>query len=235
MTANKIFADRYQCLRLVGEGGMASVYLAMDIKLNREVAIKVMHDHMREKSELRSRFRKEAHAVSKLRHTNILGDIYDYSGNDSDELWIVTEFIDGLDLSKFVKKFKDKKLNPFIATCIVRELAKALVDAHRQGIIHRDIKPSNIMISKTGHVKLMDFGIAKDTALTDFTHVGTFMGSPSYMSPEQINGSSVDVRTDLYALCVLFYEIVTAELPFTGSNTHEIINSAQKCSKPQGT
>ena len=81
------------------------------------------------------------------------------------------------------------------------------------------------MISKTGHVKLMDFGIAKDMALTDFTHVGTFMGSPSYMSPEQINGSpGVDVRTDLYALCVLFYEIVTAELPFTGSNTHEIIN-----------
>lgn len=223
MNTTRLFAKRYQTLRRIGEGGMAFVYLATDNTLNREVAIKVMHEHMQTRPELRHRFRQEARSVSKLKHSNIL-EIYDFSGDDSEQLWIVTEYIEGYDLSKFTKKYKDKKLNPFIALAMVREVAKALAAAHQQGIIHRDIKTSNVMISKNGHIKLMDFGIAKDIGLTDFTNIGTFMGSPSYMSPEQIRGERVDARSDLYGLAVLFYELVTGELPFTGKTTHEIIS-----------
>ena len=191
MASTKIYADRYECLRPLGEGGMATVYLALDLKLNRQVAIKIMHDHMRKKDDLRVRFRQEAFSASKLLHKNILG-IYDFSGVDSEDLWIVTEYIEGYDLSRYSKKYHDRKMNPFVVTAIVREIAIALAEAHKHGIIHRDIKPSNIMISKNGQIKLTDFGIAKDLSMTDFTNVGTFMGSPSYMSPEQIKGLKAD-------------------------------------------
>ena len=105
MASTKIYADRYECLRPLGEGGMATVYLALDLKLNRQVAIKIMHDHMRKKDDLRVRFRQEAFSASKLLHKNILG-IYDFSGVDSEDLWIVTEYIEGYDLSRYSKKYQ---------------------------------------------------------------------------------------------------------------------------------
>ena len=225
MSQNNIYGDRYKCLHHIGEGGMASVYLAIDLKLNRKVAIKIMHHHMRKKEDLRERFRREAYSVSKLKHPNVL-EIYDFSGDKSEDLWIVTEFISGVDLNKFSKQDENKPINPFVATCIVREITKALAAAHKLDIIHRDIKPSNIMISKSGSIKLMDFGIAKDLQHTDFTNVGAFMGSPSYMSPEQIRGQAIDVRSDLYALSILYYELLVSELPFKGSNPHEVIMKA---------
>ena len=217
-----LIENRYECLRKIGEGGMASVYEAQDRKLYRRVAVKILHEHMQNSRDLRKRFIKEAHSVSKLRHANIL-EIYDFSGESSQELWVVTELIDGVDLSRYLKDFENRRINPYIATCIVREISIALHESHSHGIIHRDIKPSNIMITKSGRIKLMDFGIAKDMATGDMTQTGTFMGSPSYMSPEQIRGSAVTSSSDLYSLCVLYYELVTGSVPFKGSHAAEII------------
>lgn len=217
-----LIENRYECLRKIGEGGMASVYEAQDRKLYRRVAVKILHEHMQNSRDLRKRFIKEAHSVSKLRHANIL-EIYDFSGESSKELWVVTELIDGVDLSRYLKDFENRRINSYIATCIVREISIALHESHSHGIIHRDIKPSNIMITKSGRIKLMDFGIAKDMATGDMTQTGTFMGSPSYMSPEQIRGSAVTSSSDLYSLCVLYYELVTGSVPFKGSHAAEII------------
>ena len=201
---------------------MASVYLATDEKLGRSVAIKILHAHMENNPELRQRFNHEAQAISGLDHPNIV-KIYDFSGVESSKLWFVTEIIKGANLADVLAKSKGKIIHPIIAACIVRESCKALSHAHSFGIVHRDIKPENIMITYDGILKLMDFGIAKIQQRGAVTVTGTFMGSPSYMSPEQVRGRNIDHRCDLYSLSVLFYELVTGRLPFMGNSTHDVI------------
>ncbi len=217
----QLIGGRYRILKRIGEGGMAFVYSAIDEKLGRKVAIKILHEHMARSVEIRNRFNLEAQAASGLEHPNIV-KIYDFSGAKSQTLWLVTEIINGFHLAQFVMKFTGGWLHPIIATCISREICKALEKAHSAGIVHRDIKPENIMITHEGRVKLMDFGIAKDLQRASMTHTGTFMGSPSYMSPEQIRGAMIDHRTDIYSLGVLFYEVTTSALPYVGNSTHEI-------------
>lgn len=219
---NQLFGNRYRIQDRIGEGGMAYVYVAVDEKLGRKVAIKVLHEHMQRNADIRRRFQMEAQAVSALEHPNIV-KVYDFSGNESERLWIVTEIIRGKNLAQYVQKFTGGWLHPVVAACIVREILKALDKAHSSGIVHRDIKPENVMVTHEGRVKLMDFGIAKDVGNTRMTATGTFMGSPSYMSPEQIRGRDVDLRSDLYSLSVLFYEIITGRLPFTGQTTHDVV------------
>ena len=220
-------------MECLGQGGMASVYLAYDTKLKRQVAIKIMHEHMQGRPNLRVRFHREAYSVSKLRHPNIL-DIYDFSGDDADQLWLVMEFIKGYDLNDYVACFPGEVIHPLVATCIIREVAKALSEAHAHGIIHRDIKASNIMVSDAGQIKLMDFGIAKDLIVdSELTQTGSFIGSPSYMSPEQIRGEDTDGRVDIYALSVLFFKLVTGRLPYDGDNTHEIMDRVLSQSIPK--
>ncbi len=201
---------------------MAYVYVAVDEKLGRKVAIKVLHEHMQRNQDIRRRFQLEAQAVSALEHPNIV-KVYDFSGNESERLWIVTEIIRGKNLAQYVQKFTGGWLHPVVSACLVREILKALDKAHSCGIVHRDIKPENVMVTHEGRVKLMDFGIAKDVGNTSMTMTGTFMGSPSYMSPEQIRGRDVDLRSDLYSLSILFYEIITGRLPFTGQTTHDVV------------
>jgi serine/threonine protein kinase len=219
---NSVLGGRYRILEMIGEGGMAYVYLALDEKLGRKVAIKVLHQHMEKNDDIRQRFQLEAQAISGLEHPNIV-KIYDFSGNNSDRLWIVQEVINGKNLAEFVQEKKGGWLHPIIAACIIRESCKALEKAHSQGIVHRDIKPENIMLTDRGILKLMDFGIAKDMGSSRMTMTGTFMGSPSYMSPEQIRGRDVDHRSDLYSLSIMFYEIVTGRLPYTGQTTHDVV------------
>jgi serine/threonine protein kinase len=219
---SEVLGGRYRILEKIGEGGMAYVYLALDEKLGRKVAIKVLHEHMQSNPDIRRRFQLEAQAISSLDHPNIV-KIYDFSGDAQQRLWIVTEVIHGDNLAQFVQKFQGGWLHPVIATCIVREACKALQVAHNQGIVHRDIKPENIMITRQGMIKLMDFGISKDLGRSNVTVTGTFMGSPSYMSPEQIRGRDIDHRSDIYSLSVLFYEILTGRLPFTGQTTHDVV------------
>ena len=202
---------------------MASVYSAIDEKLERRVAVKILHEHLARNDDIRFRFHQEAKSISGIDHPNII-KILDFSGNDSQRLWIVTEIMYGVDLSEYVQRFKGCRLHPIIASLITREICSALEEVHQNGIVHRDIKPENIMVLDSGQIKLMDFGIAKVAASQSATQTGTFMGSPSYMSPEQIKGIKVDVRTDIYSLNVLLYEIITGSLPYVGSNTADVIH-----------
>ena len=219
---NKLLGNRYRIVDLIGEGGMAYVYVAIDEKLGRRVAVKVLHEHMERNPEIRQRFQAEAQTISAFDHPNIV-KIYDFSGDNIGRLWIVTEVIQGKNLAQYVQYLNNKWLHPVIAACIVAEICKGLSKAHESSIVHRDIKPENVMITYDGRIKLMDFGISKDLAKSSVTVTGTFMGSPSYMSPEQIRGRDIDWRSDIYSLSILFYELVTGRLPFIGNTTHDVI------------
>lgn len=215
---SQLLGNRYLIKEQIGRGGMAAIYLAYDESLKRKVAVKVLHQQFASNAEIRERLRLEARSISQLDHPNII-KVYDFSG-DTEKLWIVTEILDGINLDQFVKNYVGRKLHPIVATLIASEICKALEHAHNFGIIHRDVKPKNVMILRTGQIKLMDFGIAKDVHGSKTTLTGVFIGSPSYMSPEQIDPTkNIDSRSDIYSLCVMFYEIVTGSLPFISSHT----------------
>ncbi len=211
---------------------MAVVYRGHDTVLKREVAVKVLHHHLAEHREARERFGREAEAVAKLRHENIL-EIHDFSGLDSDETYIVTEFIDGCTLKEFIT---DNALRfPEIGAMITSQVCKALAHAHGLGVLHRDVKPENIMIRSDGVVKLTDFGIAQMIDLQRMTVTGQLLGSPAYMSPEHVEGGNLDFRTDVFAVGIVLYQLVTGELPFNGKNPHEILKRIADCEFPEAT
>src|SRR4051812_27401739 len=218
--------SRYRLLEEVGQGGMAVVYKGFDTTLNREVAVKVLHPHLAGMAESRARLQREAHAVAKLRHENIL-EIFDYSGPDSPESFIVTEFIHG----KTLKLFLGEHPLPFpeLAEMIASEVARALEHAHSLGVIHRDIKPENVMIRDDGLVKLMDFGIAQIVDKERMTVTGQLLGSPAYMAPEHVDGKPLDFRTDVFAVGILLYQLATGQLPFRGKNPHEVLKRIAEC------
>jgi tRNA A-37 threonylcarbamoyl transferase component Bud32 len=213
--------DKYDLIEEVGHGGMAVVYRGLDRVLKREVAVKVLHPHLADRQESRLRLEREAIAVAKLRHENIL-EIFDYSGPDAEASYIVTEFIHGVTLKQWV----DERLvpRPAVAALIVHRLCSALEHAHRTGIVHRDIKPENVMIREDGVLKLMDFGIAQIIDNQKLTLTGQLIGSPAYMAPELISGRPLDHRTDLFSVGILLYQLATGELPFSGRNPHEVLN-----------
>src|SRR4051812_4484059 len=183
--------SRYKLLEEVGQGGMAVVYKGLDTTLNREVAVKVLHPHLADQPESRARLQREAHAVAKLRHENIL-EIFDYSGPDSPESYIVTEFIHGTTLKSFMTGHPSAIAFPEVAEMIVSEVAAALEHAHSLGVIHRDVKPENVMIRSDGRIKLMDFGIAQIVDKERMTVTGQLLGSPAYMAPEHVEGKPID-------------------------------------------
>jgi eukaryotic-like serine/threonine-protein kinase len=205
---------------------MSVVYKGMDTSLNREVAVKVLHHHLASSAEARERFEREAHAVAKLRHENIL-EIYDYSGRKSADSYIVTELIKGRTLRTFIA---DQPLAyPEVAAMIVVEVCRALAHAHSLGVLHRDVKPENIMIREDGVLKLMDFGIAQIVDSQRLTVTGQLLGSPAYMSPEHVEGRPLDFRTDVFSVGILLYQLATSELPFKGRNPHEILKRIAEC------
>jgi serine/threonine-protein kinase len=218
--------DKYELLERVGQGGMAIVYRGIDRSLKREVAVKVLHRHLSDHAEARDRFEREAHAVAKLRHENIL-EIFDYSGKGSDESYIVTEFIEGMTLKQFVTDHPPQY--PEIGAMIVTQVCRALAHAHAQGILHRDVKPENVMIRTDGVVKLMDFGISQMIDTQRLTVTGQLLGSPAYMSPEHVEGRPLDVRTDVFAAGIVLYQLTTGRLPFEGKNPHEILKRIAEC------
>ncbi len=212
--------ERYRLIEEVGQGGMAVVYRAQDETLKREVAIKVLHQHLAGEPESRARLEREAQAVAKLRHDNIL-EIFDYSGLDSATAYIVTEFIDGQTLKQFLNT---RTLGfPEVAALIAVEVCRALAHAHAAGVIHRDVKPENVMIRKDGLVKLMDFGIAQILDFQRMTVTGQLLGSPAYMAPEIIEGKPLDFRTDVFSVGIMLYLLATGALPFAGKNPHEVL------------
>ena len=212
--------EKYEVLDEIGHGGMATVYRARDSSLDRFVALKVLHPHLQRTSEARARFTREAKSVAKLRHPHIL-EIYDYSGEASDETYIAAELLTGPTLKDFVLEHKD--LPPEIAACIALQLADALSEAHAKGIIHRDVKPENVLIHQDRCVKLTDFGIAHMVDAHTFTVTGQILGSPGHMAPEQVEGGTCDVRSDVFSLGTVLYFCATGRLPFIGRNPHHLL------------
>ncbi len=221
--------DKYEILQKVGEGGMAVVYRGRHVTLGRDVAVKVLHPHLSSSSRNRKRFAREARAIEHLDHKNILR-IFDYSGVESDECYIVTEFIDGVTLSEFIRE--RRRLPSEAVAMIGLRLASALRYAHAQGIIHRDIKPENIMIRRDGVLKLTDFGIARFLEEGQMTVTGALVGSPAYMSPEQAMEHRLDQRSDLFSVGTVLFHAVSGELPFTGSNPSVILRNIIEGNRP---
>jgi serine/threonine-protein kinase len=214
--------EKYEILEKIGEGGMAVVYLGRHMTLGRKVAIKVLHPHLASSDKNRIRFAREAKAIESLRHPNILR-IFDYSGAESERCFIVTEFIDGPTLRGVLDEVGVMMAEP--AALIARELCDAMQTAHNQGIVHRDLKPENVMIDRSGAIKLMDFGIARIVDDSHVTMTGALVGSPAFMSPEQATDSEVDHRSDLFALGIVLYRMVTGSLPFRGGNPSIVLKA----------
>ena len=194
----------------IGSGGMAVVYRAVQEPLGRQVAVKRLKPSIALDSKFAERFEREAHFLATLQHENIL-HIYDFI-HDGKSMSIVMEYVEGIDLYDLLER--TPVLPPEVAAIIALQVARALDYAHFRGVIHRDIKPANIIIARQGVVKLMDFGIARTDELSDLTETGTGLGTPSYMSPEQILGNKLDFRTDIFSLGIVLYQMVTGRKPF---------------------
>ncbi|NJP04216.1 MAG: protein kinase [Chloroflexaceae bacterium] len=211
----KLLNGRYEIEEKVGEGGMATVYRGRDWRLNRQVAIKVLHLQYVNDPDFLSRFQHEAQAAAILSHPNIV-NVYDV-GQDGDQHYIVMEFVDGTNLKTLIQR--EGPVNPDRAVVIAQEVAFGLEAAHRFGLVHRDIKSQNIIVSPTGDVKITDFGIAKSHLSTALTQTGVTFGTADYISPEQAQGQTATPQSDLYSLGVTLYEMLTGRLPFTGEST----------------
>ena len=220
--------DRYELTDEIGHGGMATVYRARDTRLDRWVAVKVMHPHLRGTEQARARFAREARAVARLKHPAIL-EIYDYSGHESDNAYIATELLTGPTLRVFIDQLGDVPAE--IAACIGVQLAAALGAAHAQGIVHRDVKPENVLLHENTTVKLTDFGIADmlDPTMSAMTATGQLLGSPAHMAPEQVESGDADARSDVFALGTILYWLTTGTLPFSGKNPHQVLKRVVDC------
>lgn len=210
--------DRYQIIRTIGEGGMANVYLAYDTILNRNVAVKILRGDLASDEKFVRRFKREAISASSLTHPNIV-EVYDV-GEDDGNNFIVMEYIDGKTLKSLIKKRGALTLPEVID--IMLQLTSAISCAHESYIIHRDIKPQNVMILDDGIVKITDFGIAIASNAADLTQTNSVMGSVHYLPPEQANGTGATIKSDIYSLGILMYELLTGKVPFKGENAVEI-------------
>ncbi|MEY4102626.1 MAG: hypothetical protein RIR88_760 [Actinomycetota bacterium] len=219
-----LISGRYELGKVVGTGGMATVYAARDTLLNRDVAVKILNKKLGDDPRFDALFKQEARAASSLNNPNIVNVLDAGEDNYTDELgmlrqrsFIVMEYVDGLELSRLTTR-GPLKLSE--ATRVAAELLSALSYAHSAGIIHRDIKPSNIMITRQGKVKILDFGIARAVSETfdDLTETTEILGTASYFSPEQARGEQIDARTDVYAAAVVIYEMLAGRPPFMGDN-----------------
>ncbi|WP_309890866.1 serine/threonine-protein kinase [Archangium sp.] len=208
---------RYRILEELGSGGMSVVYKGLDTALDREVAVKVLHPHLANKLESRRRLAREAKAVARLHHPNIL-EVFDFSAEGAQDAFLVTEYVRGRTLKDCVET-QGRMEPPELAAMIVHEIAAALAHAHEAGVIHRDIKPENVMIREDGVLKLMDFGIAKLLDIDErMTVTGALVGSPAHMAPEIIEGLEATAAADIFSLGTLLYALMVGRLPFTASN-----------------
>lgn len=218
---------RYRILEQLGQGGMSVVYKGLDTALDREVAVKVLHTHLAGKPESRKRLDREARAVARLHHPNIL-EVYDFSGADSPDAYIVTEYIRGKTLREFISG--EPLSPPEIAAMVMHEIAGALAHAHDAGVLHRDLKPENVMVRDDGVIKLTDFGIAKILDRDEkMTMTGALVGSPAHMAPEIIEGEESGAEADVFSLGTMLYLFVTGKLPFSAPNTTATLKRILDC------
>lgn len=211
-------------LREAGRGGMGIVYEAEQEDLERRVAIKELTAELMDKEDLAERFKREGRAHALLRHQAIpvVHDLLE----KNDALYLITEFVDGVDLQKLMAK--GGALPGDCVAHVGQVIADALHHVHSHKLLHRDIKPSNIMITREGDVKLMDFGIAKDTTVTDLTQQGMLVGSPPYVAPELLSGKGATAATDIWALGVTMFELLAGDRPFKGAQTAELFHNIAK-------
>ena len=214
--------DKYEVIRKLGEGGMATVYHARHTTLDRDVALKVMHPHLSSSTRNRDRFAREAKTIERLNHDSIL-KILDYSGSEKKECYIVTELIDGMTLKEIIES--EQSLPSELVAIIAKSLTEALSYAHNLGIIHRDLKPENVMIRRDGQIKLMDFGIARIIDDVHLTMTGNLVGSPAYMSPEQAQEKDLSPASDWFSFGTLLFHLSTGQLPFQGSNPSVVLKN----------
>ncbi len=206
--------ERYQVHERIGEGGMALVYRATDLRLNRQVAVKMLRPQYAGDPEFVARFEQEARAAAALSHPHIAA-VYD-TGEDRDNRYIVMELLRPFTLKDLIGRSPQGRLTPGDAVKYASQIAAALAHAHQRGVVHRDIKPQNILFTDDGLVKVTDFGIARALAATSGTATGTILGSPHYLAPEQASGGSAGPASDLYSLGVVVYELLTGRPPFSG-------------------
>ncbi|KXZ14903.1 serine/threonine protein kinase [Bacillus nakamurai] len=218
MLTGKRISGRYHILRPIGGGGMANVYLAEDIILEREVAIKVLRFDFVNDNDFIRRFRREAQSASSLDHPNIVS-IYDI-GEEGDIYYIVMEYVEGMTLKEYITTHGP--LHPKEALSIMEQIVSAIAHAHHNHIVHRDIKPHNILIDHMGHIKVTDFGIATALSSTTITHTNSVLGSVHYLSPEQARGGLATKKSDIYALGIVLFELLTGKIPFDGESAVSI-------------
>ena len=241
--------SHYTITEKIGAGGMGVVYKARDTKLNRDVALKFLPGTSTVDADSQKRFLQEAQSIAQINHSNIC-QIYGIEEDDHGGRFIVMEYVEGVNLDEaFIsrsgqlskqpkadsgntgaQKVPETKSKLILDFAI--QIAKGLDAAHQKGVIHRDIKPANIMVTETGQVKILDFGLAKPAGVEDITRVGSTLGTISYMSPEQIKGNGVDKQSDVWSFGVVLYQMVTGRLPFGGDYEHSIMYSIMNTDPP---
>ena len=212
----EVLGNRYELMEKIGEGGMAIVYKARDNKLSRLVAVKILKKEFANNKDISDKFKKEATAVANFSDANIV-NVLDVGHEEEGNMdYFVMEYVSGKTLKELI--VENGKLNYTVAISIAIQIAKALECAHKNNIIHRDVKPQNILVTESGVVKVTDFGIAKSSTSATITNTTTIMGSAHYLSPEQAKGTFIDLRSDIYSLGIVLYEMVTGVLPFDGES-----------------
>ena len=209
---------KYEVLRLLGSGGMGTVYEARDPVLERRVAVKVLAADLARQAELRERFLREAQAAGRLRHPNIV-QVYDV-GESNGRLFLAMEFVAGSDLERIIQ---DVPLSIEWKLDLLRQVCEGLGHAHKHGVIHRDVKPANIRVTPTGDVKIMDFGIALLQSATSLTKRGLVLGSVHYISPEQVEGRPVDARADVFSVGAIAFELLSGKRPFEAESVTAVM------------
>jgi serine/threonine protein kinase len=231
VSTDELFADRYQLERRLGVGGMATVQLAFDTRLERYVAVKLLAEHLAEDSSFVSRFKREALAAARLVHPNIV-QVFDF-GSDrlSGRQFIVMEFVDGQSCAELLR---DRgPMPPRDAVEILTQSCRGLDYAHRNGVVHRDVKPGNLLVNTDGVVKLADFGIAKAAEQSDITKVGSVLGTAAYLSPEQARGEPAGPASDLYALGVVSFQLMAGRLPYEAASLTELARQQESGPPPR--
>jgi len=218
LTTGSVFAGRYQIIEELGHGGMGRVYRALDRKINEEVALKLIKPEIASEKKVLERFASELKIARKIAHKNV-GRMYHLS-EDKGTHYITMEYVRGEDLKRMIRM--SKQLSIATAVGVAKQIMEGLAEAHRLGIVHRDLKPGNIMIDREGDARIMDFGIARLLSAKGITGVGVAVGTPDYMSPEQVEGKEVDGRADIYSLGIILYEMVTGRVPFEGDTPYSV-------------
>ena len=228
LARGSVFARRFEIIEELGKGGMGRVYRVFDEKTAEEVALKLIKPEIAAEREIIDRFRDELKISRKISHRNV-SRMYDL-GEDEGTYYITMEYVPGEDLKSFIHR--SKQLSVGTAISIAKQVCEGLGEAHRLGIVHRDLKPGNIMVDKEGNARIMDFGIARLLRGKGITDVGVMIGTPQYMSPEQVEGKDVDQRSDIYSLGIILYEMVAGQVPFEG-DTPFTIGVKQKSEAPK--